>query len=95
MKSANFVLVARFCIDVLGVIFAYCISLLSWGSSLLEFLMFLLIFSVCSFDTELVVLTFSCLNNYTTGRLKAGGCNFFPCLLELFMHKKTVLSCLL
>ena len=95
MKSANFVLVARFCIDVLGVIFAYCISLLSWGSSLLEFLMFLLIFSVCSFDIELVVLTFSCLNNYTTGRLKAGGCNFSPCLLELFMHKKTVLSCLL
>ena len=55
--------------------------------------MFLLIFSVCSFDTEIAVLTLTVLTltdfNYITGRLKAGGCNSFSMSLRLIHAQKS------
>ena len=93
MKSSYFVLLARFRIDVPGVVFTYCISLLSWGSSLLEFLILSLILSVCNFHIDLVVLAsfeqlfywmFQAREFLNSPDLLLTLRNFFPCLSGLF-----------
>ena len=93
MKSSYFVLLARFRIDVPGVVFTYCIFLLSWGSSLLEFLILSLILSVCNFHIDLVVLAsfeqlfywmFQAREFLNSPDLLLTLRNFFPCLSGLF-----------
>ena len=96
--SSNFVLVARFRIDVPGIVFTYSISLLSWGWSRLEFLMFSLISSVSSFDIVYSIgsIDFNCVSNYITGCLKAG--SFLIRLIYcwhcvIFFHVSQAYSC--
>ena len=72
MISSNFVLVARFRINLPGIIFTYSIYLLSWRWSLLEFLMLSLFFPVCCFDNRVGSSYVNCLSHYITGCLKAG-----------------------